>query len=55
MAKVVRAVFALGVAGMSVPAAAEWTRYEAPHFTIYSESSPEKVEVLASRSRRWTR
>jgi tetratricopeptide (TPR) repeat protein len=45
----VRALVALGLATTSVAAPAEWSRYEAPHFSIYSESPPKTVEVLASR------
>ncbi len=45
----IRALVALAVAAAPVAARAEWARYEAPHFILYSESSPKAVEVLASR------
>ena len=51
----VRALAALILATTPVAASAEWARYEAPHFTIYSESQPKAVEVLTAGSRRWIR
>ena len=44
-----RGLVALVLAAISVATRAEWARYEAPHFSIYSESQSKAVEVLASR------
>jgi hypothetical protein len=48
-------VSAAGVAaiGLSGSASAEWRAYETPHFIIYSESKPERVEALATRLERY--
>lgn len=45
------AVVAAGL--FSGPAAAEWRAYETPHFIIYSESKPDRVEALATRLERY--
>ena len=44
-----RGLVALVLATISVATRAEWVRYEAPHFSIYSKSQSKAVEVLASR------